>query len=111
MVVRLAIAAAAVVVLSGCHHPMPGPTPGGASVGGGNPYPVSNYACRDGTRLAVRLLGDRASVSADGAAAVDLPSIGSDGTTFSNGRQTLAIVQGRVSWAVGRAMPTPCTGG
>ena len=29
----------------------------GASVGAGNPYPVSNYTCQDGTRLAVRLIG------------------------------------------------------
>jgi hypothetical protein len=44
-------------------------------------------------------------------AAIDLPAMGSDGTTFSNGRQTLTIVQGRVSWGVGRAAPTSCTGG
>ena len=74
-----------------------------ASIGAGNPYPVSNYTCADGTHLAVRLLGDRASVSVNGATAVDLPSMGSEGTTFSNGRQTLSIVQGRLSWGVGRA--------
>ncbi|WP_271894375.1 hypothetical protein [Candidatus Phyllobacterium onerii] len=82
-----------------------------ASIGAGNPYPVSNYTCADGTHLAVRLLGDRASVSVNGATAVDLPSMGSEGTTFSNGRQTLSIVQGRLSWGVGRAMPSACTGG
>jgi len=83
----------------------------GASVGAGNPYPVSNYTCEDGTRLAVRLLSDGASVSINGASAVDLPSIGSDGTTYSNGRHTLTIVQGRLSWGVGRAMPSTCNGG
>jgi len=83
----------------------------GASVGAGNPYPVSNYTCEDGTRLAVRLLGDGASVSVNGASAVDLPSMGPDGTTYSNGKHTLTIVQGHLSWGVGRAMPSACTGG
>lgn len=110
MLKYLSIAAISALALASCHHPMPGPTPG-ASIGAGNPYPVSNYTCQDGTRLAVRLLGDRASVSANGAAAVDLPSMGSEGTTYSNGRQTLTIVQGRVSWGAGRAVPSACTGG
>lgn len=110
MMLRVTLCALGALMIASCHHPMPGPAPGG-SVGAGNPYPVSNYTCQDGTRLAVRLMGDRASVSANSAAAVDLPSTGSDGTTYSNGRQTLTIVQGRLSWAVGRAMPTPCTGG
>ena len=83
----------------------------GASVGAGNPYPVSNYTCEDGTRLAVRLLGEGASVSVNGASAVDLPSMASDGTNYSNGKHTLTIVQGHLSWGVGRAMPTTCTGG
>jgi hypothetical protein len=82
-----------------------------ASIGAGNPYPVSDYTCDDGTRLAVRLLGDRASVSVNDAVAVDLPSMGSEGTTFSNGQQTVTIVQGRLSWGVGRAVPSACTGG
>lgn len=64
----------------------------GASVGAGNPYPVSNYTCKDGTRLALRLLGDGASVSINGDTAVDLPSMGLDGTTYSNGQHTLTIV-------------------
>ena len=81
------------------------------SIGVGNPYPVSDYTCEDGTRLAVRLLGDRASVSVNGTTAVDLPSMGPDGTTYSNGRHTLTIVQGHLSWGVGRAMPSACTGG
>ena len=79
--------------------------------GAGNPYPVSEYKCQDGTDLAVRLLGDRVSVSVNGEAAVDLPAMGTDGTTYSNGRWTLSIVQGQLSWGVGRAMPSPCTGG
>ena len=98
------VGALAAWTLAACHHPMPS-----RSIGVGNPYPVSSYVC-DGTRLAVRLMGDSASVSVDGAAAVDLPAIGA-GTTFSNGRHTLLIEQGRTSWAVGRAMPDACTGG
>ncbi|MGQ3214511.1 hypothetical protein [Shinella sp.] len=81
------------------------------SIGVGNPYPVSDYTCQDGTRLAVRLLGDRASVSVDGATAIDLPLMGSDGTAYSNGRHTLTIVQGQLSWGVGRAVPSACAGG
>lgn len=102
---RLIIGTFATLALAGCHHPKPSP-----SIGVGNPYPVSSYIC-DGTRLAVRLMGDSASVSVDGAAAVDLPAMGESGTTFSNGRQTLTIEQGRTSWARGRAMPVACTGG
>ena len=83
----------------------------GASIGAGNPYPVSHYKCEDGTQLAVRLFGDRASVSVNGNAAIDLPSIGKEGTTYSNGRQTLTIIQGRLSWGVGRAVPSACRGG
>jgi hypothetical protein len=101
----LAIGALAALPLAACHHQKPSP-----SIGAGNPYPVSNYVC-DGTRLAVRLMGERASVSVDGAAAVDLPATDQSGTTFSNGRQTLIIKQGRTSWALGRAMPVACTGG
>ena len=82
-----------------------------ASIGAGNPYPVSDYTCEDGTRLAVRLFGDRASVSVNDADAVDLPSKGQEGTTYSNGQQTLTIVQGRLSWSVGRAAPSACIGG
>jgi hypothetical protein len=106
MLRSLSITAISVLTLAGCERSAPG-----ASIGAGNPYPVSNYTCQDGTRLAVRLLGDRASVSANGEAELDLPAMGSEGTTFSNGRQTLTIVQGRLSWGVGRAVPSACTGG
>ncbi len=106
MLGHLSIAAISALMLASSEQPTPG-----ASVGVGNPYPVSKYMCQDGTHLAVRLLGDRASVSVNGTTAVDLPSVGSEGTTFSNGRQTLSIVQGHLSWGVGRAMPSACTGG
>jgi hypothetical protein len=97
--------AVAIWTLAACQHPAPS-----SSIGVGNPYPVSSYVC-EGTRLAVRLMGESASVSVDGAAAVTLPVVGGSGITFSNGRQTLIIEQGRISWAVGRAMPVACIGG
>jgi hypothetical protein len=106
MLRSLSITAISVLMLAGCERSAPG-----ASIGAGNPYPVSNYTCQDGTRLAVRLLGDRASVSANGEAELDLPAMGSEGTTYSNGKRTLTIVQGRLSWGVGRAVPSACTGG
>jgi len=80
-----------------------------ASIGVGNPYPVSHYLCEDGTHLAVRLLGEQAAVSVNDAAEVELPAMGPDGTTYSNGRLTLTIVQGRLTWAVGRSAPSACT--
>ncbi len=66
---------------------------------------------RDGTRLAVRLMGESASVSVDGAAAIDLPAIGKSGTTFSNGRQTMLIEQGRNLVGYGARHAVACTGG
>ena len=108
MLVRFAVGAIAALTLASCHRQMPEPTPG-ASIGVGNPYPVTDYTC-GGTRLAVRLMGEKASVSIDGAAAVDLPVTDQSGTTYSNGRQTLIIEQGHTSWAVGRATPVACTG-
>jgi hypothetical protein len=99
------VGALAIWALAACQHPAPS-----SSIGVGNPYPVSSYVC-NGTRLAVRLMGESASVSVDGATAVTLPAIGHSGTTFSNGPQTLIIEQGRMSWAVGRAMPVACSGG
>ncbi len=103
---NLSVLAISAVMLASFEH-----SASAASVGAGNPYPVSNYMCEDGTRLAVRLVGEAASVSVNGATAVDLPSIGQDGTTYSDGQHTLTIVQGRLSWGVGRAVPSPCTGG
>ena len=99
------VGALAIWPLAACQHPAPS-----SAIGVGNPYPVSTYVC-DGTHLAVRLMGESASVSVDGATAVTLAATGQSGTTFSNGRQTLIIEQGRMSWAVGRAMPVACSGG
>jgi len=107
MLFRFALGAVAALTLASCQHSMPEPTPG-ASIGAGNPNPVTNYNC-GGTRLAVRLMGERASVSVDGAAAIDLPVTDQSGTIYSNGRHTLIIKQGLASWAVGRAAPVVCT--
>jgi hypothetical protein len=104
MLKNLSIAAISILMLANFKH-----YAFGASIGVGNPYPVSNYICEDGTRLAVRLLGDSASVSVNDAAEVNLPSIGSDGTTYSNDQWTLTIVQGRLSWGVGRVVPSACS--
>lgn len=106
MLRNLSIAAISALMLASFEH-----STSGASIGAGNPYPVSDYTCEDGTRLAMRLLGDRASVSVNGATAVELPSMGPEGTTYSNGQRTLTIVQGRLSWDVGRAVLSACTGG
>lgn len=107
MLRNLSIAAiGALMLASSVHADEPG-----ASTGVGNPYPVSDYTCADGTQLAVRLFGDHASVSVNGATEVDLPAMGTEGTTFSNGRWTLTIEQGRLSWGVGRAVPSECAGG
>ncbi|GLS29309.1 hypothetical protein SAMN04488498_113112 [Mesorhizobium albiziae] len=106
MLRKLSIAAASVLMFANFEHPAYA-----ASTGVGDPYPVSNYTCEDGTRLAVRLLGEYASVSVNDAAAIDLPSMGPEGTTFSNGRQTLTIIQGRLSWGIGRAVPSGCSDG
>lgn len=95
MLRNLSVAAISALVIASYKH-----SAFGASIGVGNPYPVSNYTCQDGTRLAVRLLGDRASVSVNDAAEVDLLSMGSEGTTYSNGRWTLTIAEGRLSWAL-----------
>lgn len=103
----LIIGALAATALAACQKSTPVPE---QSIGVGNPYPVSNYEC-EGARLAVRLLGESASVSVDGAAAVELPMTGESGTTFSNGSQTLIIEQGRLFWSPGAATPVACTGG
>lgn len=56
----------------------------------------------------MRLLGETAEVGVDGADAVSLPALGNDGTTFTNGRQTLYVKQGVVSWGVGRMAVEAC---
>ncbi|MDH7785674.1 hypothetical protein QBD01_001692 [Ochrobactrum sp. 19YEA23] len=106
MLKNLSIAASSVLLFGGLMN-----VALAASVGAGNPYPVSNYVCEDGTKLAVRLMGEHASVVVNGKPAIDLAAMGDKGTTFSNGRQTLTIIQGQLSWGVGRAKASACSGG
>lgn len=72
------------------------------------PPPTEKYTCERGTKLSVKLLGESAEVRVNGADVVSLPALGKDGTTFTNGRQTLFVKQGVVSWAVGRMAAEAC---
>jgi len=110
MRMRLLIMAIGAPALAGCHTAPPPAAGGGASI---FPPPVSRYSCADGTLLAVRLLGESASVQVGDQAAITLPQLSSsaDLTSFSNGRQLLEIRRGQVFWGLGRSTPQPCTGG
>ena len=102
-----ALAAAAVFVLAACSSNAP---PSGAAEPAASvmPPPTERYTCERGTRLSVKLLGESAEVGVDGAAPVSLPALGNDGATFANGRQTLYVKQGVVSWAIGRMAAEAC---
>ena len=95
-------ATAAALVVAACAASAPPPA---ASI---MPPPTESYTCERGTKLAVKLLGESAEVGVNGGDAVSLPALGGDGTTFSNGRQTLFVKQGVVSWAVGRMAAETC---
>ncbi|MBE2242515.1 MAG: hypothetical protein IAE86_07155 [Burkholderiaceae bacterium] len=56
----------------------------------------------------MKLLGETAEVGVDGADAVSLSALGAGGTTFTNGRQTLYVKQGVVSWTIGRMAAETC---
>lgn len=103
----ITVVAIAALVLAACSPSPPPPAAAGpaASI---MPPPTERYTCERGTRLSVRLLGESAEVGVDGAAAVSLPALGMDGTTFTNGRQTLYVKQGVVSWAIGRMAAETC---
>ncbi|TMV04468.1 hypothetical protein [Brucella haematophila] len=106
MLKNLSIATTSVLLLGGFVS-----SATGASIGAGNPYPVSHYVCKDGTKLAVRLMGEHASVSVNGKRAIELAAVGEKGTRFSDGQHTLTITQGQLSWRVGQAKTSACTGG
>lgn len=103
------ITAAAVVALgvAAC-TPSPPPPVAAEPAASIMPRPTDRYTCERGTKLSVRLLGESAEVGVDGADAVSLPALGNDGTTFTNGRQTLYVKQGVVSWAIGRMAAETC---
>lgn len=102
----ITVSAIAALVLAACAPGAPQPATGpAASI---MPPPIERYTCERGTRLAVKLLGESAEVGVDGANAVSLPALGNDGTTFTNGRQTLYVKQGVVSWAIGRMAVESC---
>lgn len=103
----ITVVAIAMLVLAACSPSPPPPVAAGpaASI---MPRPTEKYTCERGTRLSVKLLGETAEVGVDGADAVSLPVIGEDGTTFTNGRQTLYVKQGLVSWAIGRMAAETC---
>jgi hypothetical protein len=107
MIASITVVAIAMLVLAACSPSPPPPAVAGpaASI---MPRPTEKYTCERGTRLSVKLLGETAEVGIDGAAAVSLPALGEDGTTFTDGRQTLYVKQGVISWAVGRMAAETC---
>lgn len=74
------------------------------------PAPTVNYVCGE-KKLTVKLLGATAEVTVDGGEVMSLPVLGDEGTTYTNGRHTLVIKQGVVSYAPGKMVPVACTGG
>ncbi|NKC05005.1 hypothetical protein HED55_23000 [Ochrobactrum haematophilum] len=56
-------------------------------------------------------MGEHASVSVNGKRAIELAAVGEKGTRFSDGQHTLTITQGQLSWRVGQAKTSACTGG
>ncbi len=107
MTTSMSVATVAVLVLAAC-SPSPPPTATAGPAASIMPPPTERYTCERGTKLSVKLLGETAELSVDGATAVSLPALGEDGTTFTNGRQTLYVKQGVVSWAIGRMAAETC---
>jgi hypothetical protein len=99
--------AVAVLVLAACAPSLP-PSAADEPAASIMPRPTERYTCERGTKLSVKLLGESAEVGVDGTAAVSLPALGKDSTTFTNGRQTLYVNQGVVSWAIGRMAAETC---
>lgn len=118
MKLQLMLAASAALVLAACQPPAekapeapaaPEVTTSAAPEMSIPPAPTVAYTCERGTKIAVKLTGPAAEVAVNGAEAVSLPALGEEGTTFTNGRLTLTIVQGKVSIATGRAAAEACT--
>ena len=111
----LIIGLAAAAALAACAQKTPeeppaaAPAAAEAPVASIPPAPTESYTCDRGTKLTVKLLGATAEVGVNGEPPVSLPALGTEGTTWTNGRQTLMIVQGKVSYAVGRMAAETCT--
>ena len=113
---RMILGCVAVAALAACAQNPPEETPPAAEPPAAEtpaasvpPAPTVNYTCERGTKLSVKLLGSAAEVGVNGAAPVALPVLGDEGTTYTNGRLTLMIVQGKTSFAVGRMAAEACT--
>jgi hypothetical protein len=107
MAIRIvAVALCAVVAACQSTAPVPGD---GASV---MPHPVSYYECADGTKLDVRLTGDSALIRVNGSDEIQLPQLTSSGnkSVYTNGKQTVEIAGGTLSFGLGRAVPVTCKG-
>jgi hypothetical protein len=124
----LTAASIALLALMACTTPAPTEDPGPPPASPGEaatvapapepgvgifPQPVSHYVCEDGSKLVVRLLNQSAAVTVNNEPKMILPQLSSAEamTVFSNGRQSLTIKAGKVSWAIGRMAPLPCAGG
>jgi membrane-bound inhibitor of C-type lysozyme len=103
-----ALAGLAAAALAGCAEPAPKTEMPIASIPAA---PVESYTCQNGRKLSVKLLGATAELALDGGAAMTLNALGQDGTTYSNGRHTIVIRQGVLSYGAGRMIPAPCAAG
>lgn len=88
-------------------EPADAPAAGGGPVASIPAAPTEHYVC-GGAKLAVKLLGVTAEVAIDSEAPVSLPVLGDAGDTYTNGRLTLFVKQGKVSFARGRMAAQEC---
>lgn len=111
MLRQLSICAALLLGATACKPQQPAEP--GASIGGSaGAHPTSKYRCGD-TDLGVQLLGESATISVEGGAPVNLvEQATTDGrTVFSDGRQTISIEAGQLSWTPPQGASVGCTGG
>ena len=107
---KLVFAIAGAALLGACQSMPPPDAKGGAST---LPQPVRRYECADGVKLDVRLTGDAAMISVNGSDEIQLRQLSSSGNkaVFTNGKQTVEIAGGDLSYGLGRAVPVACKGG
>lgn len=111
MLRQLSLSAAVLLVAAAC-QPQQAAGPEASIGGSGGAHPTSRYRCGD-TDLGVQLLGESATVSVNGGAPVKLAEQATtDGrTVFSDGKQTMTIEAGRLSWTPPQGTAVECTGG